>query len=62
MGLFEWWADLNPWLRRGVAALFLLVSTVLWAAGYFWPYGWVVGVILLAFGGPSKSEKNGYRF
>jgi hypothetical protein len=60
MGFFEWWSDLPALFRYGVAILFLLVSTGLWFAGRFWPWGWVVGVILLLMAGPSKAEKKGY--
>ena len=60
--MFDWWIDLPPWLRYGVAVAFLAVSTVLWFVGYFWPWGWVVGLVLLMFAGPSDSEKKGYRF
>lgn len=60
MWLFEWWADL-PWqLRVGVACLFLLASTVLWLADWFWPWGWAAGLVLLVFSFPSKSERKGY--
>ena len=58
--MFEWWA-LLPWqLRAGVAMLFLLASTVVWFAGWLWPWGWAVGVVLLLFSFPSRSEKKGY--
>ena len=60
-GRFEWWGGL-PWgLRAGVALLFLLASTILWFMGTFWPWGWVVGVVLLLFSFPSNSEKKGYQ-
>lgn len=63
MFLFEWWSDLPVWLRYGVAVVFLLVSTGLYfLADLFWPWGWVVGVILLLVSGPSGPEKRGYRF
>lgn len=59
MALFEWWSDLPWWLRYGVAAVFLLISTGLYFFGdILW---WVVGVVLLLFGGPSGPEKRGYR-
>jgi hypothetical protein len=58
--MFGWWAGLPALLRYGVAIGFLLVSTVLWFAGTFWPWGWVVGFVLLVFAGPSDSEKKGY--
>ena len=58
--LIEWWAGLPWWLRFGVAGLFLLVSTALWFAGRFWPWGWVLGVVLLLFSFPSSNERKGY--
>lgn len=60
MELFEWYGGLSPWIRFGVALFFLLVSTVLWLAGVFFPYGWGVGLILLVFAFPYRSEKKGY--
>ena len=60
--MFDWWTDLPWWLRYGVAVTFLLISTVLYFAGWFWPWGWAVGIVLLMFGGRSDSEKKGYRF
>jgi hypothetical protein len=48
------------WVRFGVAGLFLLASTALWLAGYFWPWGWAVGAVLLVFSFPSESERRGY--
>ncbi len=58
--LFEWWAGLSPWIRFGVALLFLALSTILWFLGYFFPWGWGVGIILLLFSFPSRAEKKGY--
>lgn len=49
----ECWADLPPWLRYGIAGIFLLISTVLWFCGRFWPWGWAVGIVLLLFAGTS---------
>lgn len=60
MGFFGWWSDLPTWLRYGTAIVFLLISTVLWFGGSFWPWGWVVGIVLLLMAGPSKAEKKGY--
>jgi hypothetical protein len=42
--------------------LMVLLSTLIFFGGYFWPWGWAVGVVLLAFSGKSRSEKKGYRF
>ena len=59
--MFEWWAGLPWYLRTGVAVFFLLVSTVLWFLGRFWPWGWAVGLILLMFSFPiARMEKKGY--
>jgi hypothetical protein len=62
MGFLTWWADQSAWLRYGVALLLIALSTVLFFAGRIWIWGWVVGVVLLLFSGPSSSEKKGYRF
>jgi hypothetical protein len=60
--LISWWAGL-PWQLRVVVPLVLIaISTIFLFAGEIWPWGWVVGVILLCFAGPSSSEKKGYRF
>jgi len=60
--LFEWWSDLD-WRIRFVPPLILIaISTILIICGILRPWGWVVGVVLLLFSGPSDSEKKGYRF
>jgi hypothetical protein len=58
--LLEWWGGLSPWLRYGVALVFLLISTILYFAGTFWPWGWAVGGVLLLLSFPSSAEKKGY--
>jgi hypothetical protein len=63
MRFFEWWYELSPWIRAGVAIMLILISTLLWfLADRFWPWGWAAGVILLLFSGPSSTEKKGYKF
>lgn len=58
--MLDWWTGL-PWkLRLGVACFFLLISTVLFFAGTFWPWGWAVGAVLLIFSFPNDAEKRGY--
>lgn len=59
--MYAWWADLTPLTRLMTSGSFLLASTALWFSGYFWPWGWVVGGILLMLSFPSSSEKRGYR-
>jgi hypothetical protein len=61
MGLIEWWAGLPWWLRLGVACLFILVSTIALLAGRVWIWGWAIGIALLIFSFPSKSERKGYQ-
>jgi len=60
--MFSWFGELPWWLRYGIAGIFILISTVMFIGGTFWPWGWAVGMVLLFFGGPSDSEKKGYRF
>jgi len=35
--------------RYGIAIAFLLLSTILYFCGWFWPWGWVLGTVLLFF-------------
>ena len=59
--MFGWFTEL-PWqVRYGIAGVFILISTALFIGGTLWPWGWAVGFVLLCFGGPSDSEKKGYR-
>lgn len=62
MSFFSWWAGQSPWLRYGIAILLIAVSTAIYFAGDIWPWGWIAGIILLMFSGPSSSEKKGYHF
>jgi hypothetical protein len=58
--MLDWWTGL-PWkLRLAVAVILLLISTVLFFIGYFWPWGWALGGILLIFSFPNDAEKRGY--
>jgi hypothetical protein len=62
MRFFAWWSGL-PWgVRYGLAGLFILLSTVLFLVDVLWPWGWVLGILMFLFGGPSDSEKKGYHF
>jgi hypothetical protein len=58
--LFEWWAGCSPWLRFGVAGVFLLIAAIMLVFGRFWILGWAVGGVLLVFAFPSKAERRGY--
>lgn len=61
--IIEWWAELPWWLRIGVALILIGVSTVVYLiSDRIWIWGWVVGALLLFIGGPSQTEKRGYRF
>jgi len=60
--MFEWWSEQHWAVRYGVAFFFIAISTLFLLAGRIWPWGWAVGFVLLLFGGPSDSEKKGYRF
>ena len=62
MRIFEWWASQSPWIRYEVAVVLLLISTGFLLAGRLWIWGWVVGGLMLLFGGPSDSERKGYKF
>jgi hypothetical protein len=56
----EWWAGLPPWLRFGVAGIFLMISTVILLFGRIWIWGWVIGAVLLVFSFPNKAQRRGY--
>ena len=60
MVFIEWWTGLNTWFKVGVSLLLLLISTILWFAGRFWPWGWGAGIILLLFSFPNDAQKRGY--
>ena len=57
MDIVEWL--IYSRLTRLVVGLILLgVSTVIWMSGYFWPWGWVVGGILLLAAIPGGGKKD----
>ena len=45
--LFEWFADLSPILRYGAAFGFLAAGGIAFLAGYFVPWLWGIGIVLL---------------
>jgi hypothetical protein len=59
-GLISWWAGCSPWLRFGVAGLFLAASGVMLLFGHVWIWGWAIGGVMLLFAFPSKAERRGY--
>lgn len=60
--MFEFWYEL-PWLLRvGLGLVFIGISTLLLlCADRIWPYGWVVGAIMVLASG-TGGNKNGYNF
>ena len=60
MGLYEWLAELSPWIKISLGLLLISVSTILWFSGWFWPWGWIVGVILIMISFPNDAQKKGY--
>jgi hypothetical protein len=63
MGLIQWWAGLDWKIRILIPLVLIAVSTAIYLlADRIWPWGWGAGVVLLAFSGRSKAEKNGFHF
>jgi len=60
--LIEWWAELNWKIRITIPVILIIISTILLLLGKIWIWGWIFGVTLLLAGGPSNSEKKGYKF
>jgi hypothetical protein len=59
---FEWWAELPPLLRVGMALLMIAIGVVcFFAQTRGWTIG-LLGIVLLLFSGPSGPEKKGYRW
>lgn len=61
MGFISWWYELPVLLRISVSLLLLAISTLMFFSGVVWPWGWVLGGILLLFCG-AGSNKGGYNF
>lgn len=61
-GMFCFWRDMHWCIRMLLPVAVLAISGVLLYYGFFFKLGWVAGILLLLFGGRSRSEKNGYRF
>jgi hypothetical protein len=63
MWFFEWLGSIPWWIRLSIGLICIAISTLLFFFAHrLWPWGWAVGFVMLVFGGPSDSEKKGYRF
>ena len=40
---------MSRWIRYGIPIALLLLSTILYFCGWFFLWGWVLGVVLLIF-------------
>jgi len=61
MGFFQWYAGFSPWIRFGIALIFLCAGLARFLfEGVFWPLAWGLGGVLLIFAIPSESDKNGF--
>ncbi len=58
--MFDWFLDIPLWLRALIGLGFLAVSTVFWLSGWFWPWGWAVGGIILLASIPSGRRQSRY--
>lgn len=58
MGLLEWYFGFPPLVRFLISLVPLALSTVLWLAGSFWPWGWGIGAVLLCASFPTDGERN----
>lgn len=56
----DMYAGLSPWLRFGIAGLFLLAALTALLLGRFWPLLWGLGIVFLLFAFPSSAERKGY--
>jgi len=45
--MFEWYAELPRWMKVGISLLILGAAYGVYLAGYFWPWAWGVGGVLL---------------
>lgn len=58
--MLGWWSELPTWLQIAVALTPILIATVMLICGWFWPWGFGIGFVLLLFSGKSDSQKRGY--
>jgi hypothetical protein len=56
----EWLLSLSRTTQYIIAVLLLGISTFTYANGWVWPWGWIIGLILLAWAcfGPSRSKES----
>jgi hypothetical protein len=58
MFLFEWYFGFPPLMRFLIALVPLGISTVMFLNGTIWPWGWIVGAVMLCCALPSRGEKS----
>jgi hypothetical protein len=56
----EWLLGLSRTAQYIIAVVMLGISTITFAYGGIWPWGWIFGLILLAWScfGPSRPKEN----
>ena len=58
MWLFQWYFGFPPLVRFLLAMVPLAISTLLFLGGRFWPWGWVIGGVMLCCSFPTSGERN----
>ncbi len=56
--MISWLLDSPHWVRALIGLALLGVSTLLYFGGTIWPWGWVVGGIILLAAIPSGGQKS----
>lgn len=56
--MFDWYFGFPPLMRFLIALVPLAISTLMLLSGRFWPWGWVVGVVMLLGAFPTRGEKS----
>ena len=58
--MLDWFLEIPLWLRAIVGLGLLAASTVMWFSGWFWPWGWVVGGLIVLLSIPSGKRNSGF--
>lgn len=45
--MFDWYVDMSKGGRIGIALFILAIAGISLVCGYFWPWGWAIGGVLL---------------